>query len=127
MTKETELPILQQINAASENTNQKSVAIKEKQQFKDEFEENNKKEKRMEEERELQDIANCKEVMDALFGVREAAEKAVCHMNGVPADGEDIEDMFLKQTKVKSAQDFLYYMSLLGRKEAKKKIGRAHV
>ena len=42
-------------------------------------------------------------------------------MNEVPADGEDIEDMLLKQTKVKSAQDFLYYISLLGRKEAKKK------
>jgi Fe2+ or Zn2+ uptake regulation protein len=124
----------QQDNAVSASTNEKTVAAKEEphgkvkkvqkkeeQQFKDEFEENNKKEKRMEEEKELQDIANCKEVMDALFGVREAAEKAVCHMNGVPADGEDIEDMFLKQTEVKSAQDFLYYMSLVGMKEAKKK------
>lgn len=60
MKKETELQILQQINAASESTNQKSVATKEEQQFKDGFEENNKKEKRMEEEKELQDIQTAK-------------------------------------------------------------------
>lgn len=133
MTKET-ISQSQQGNAVSISTNQKAVSKKnetngetkkvlkkEEQHFKNEFEENNQKEKRMEKERELQDIANCKEVIDALFGVRETAEKAVCHMNEVPADGEDIEDMLLKQTKVKSAQDFLYYISLLGRKEAKKK------
>lgn len=125
---------LQQGNAISGSTNQKAVEAKgetngqakklqekEEQQFKDEFEENNKKEKRMEKERELQDIANCKEVIDALFGVREAAEKAVAHMEGVPADGEDIEDLLLKQSKLKSAHDFLNYMSLIGMKEAKKK------
>lgn len=124
----------QQGNAVSVSTNQKAVSKKdetngetkkmqkkEEHQFKNEFEENNQKEKRREEEKELQDIANCKEVLDALFQAREVAEKAVCHMNEVPADGEDIEDLLLKQTKVKSAQDFLYYMSLLGRKEAKKK------
>lgn len=133
MTKET-ISQSQQGNAVSISTNQKAVSKKnetngetkkvlkkEEQHFKNEFEENNQKEKRKEEEKELQDIANCKEVIDALFGVRETAEKAVCHMNEVPADGEDIEDMLLKQTKVKSAQDFLYYISLLGRKEAKKK------
>lgn len=123
-------PQSQQINTASESTNQKAVAGKEETngqakkeelQFKNEFEENNQREKRMEEERELQDMANCKEILDALFGAREMAEKAVAHMDGVPADGEDIEDVLLKQTKVKSAQDFLYYISLLGRKEAKKK------
>ena len=125
---------LQQGNAISGSTNQKAVEAKgetngqakklqekEEQQFKDEFEENNQKEKRMEKERELQDIANCKEVIDALFGVREAAEKAVAHMEGVPADGEDIEDLLLKQSKLKSAHDFLNYMSLIGMKEAKKK------
>lgn len=125
---------LQQGNAISGSTNQKAVEAKgetngqakklqekEEQQFKDEFEENNKKEKRMEKERKLQDIANCKEVIDALFGVREAAEKAVAHMEGVPADGEDIEDLLLKQSKLKSAHDFLNYMSLIGMKEAKKK------
>lgn len=133
MTKET-ISQSQQDNAISAGTNEKAVVTKEEpngevkkvqkkkeQHFKNEFEKNNREEKRKEEEKELQDIANCKEVMDALFGVREAAEKAVCHMNEVPADGEDIEDMLLKQTKVKSAQDFLYYISLLGRKEAKKK------
>lgn len=124
----------QQDNAVSASTNEKTVAAKEEphgkvkkvqkkeeQQFKNEFEKINREEKRMEEERELQDISNCKEVLDALFQAREAAEKAAAHMEGVPADGEDIEDMFLKQTKVKSAQDFLYYMSLVGMKEAKKK------
>ena len=124
----------QQDNAVSASTNEKTVAAKEEphekvkkvqkkeeQQFKNEFEENNREEKRMEEERELQDIANCKEVIDALFGVREAAEKAVAHMEGVPADGEDIEDLLLKQNKLKSAHDFLNYMSLIGMKEAKKK------
>ena len=124
----------QQDNAVSVGTNEKAVVTKEEpngevkkvpkkeeQHFKNEFEENNQKEKRMEKERELQDIAASKEVLDALFQAREAAEKAVCHMNEVPAAGEDIEDMLLKQTKVKSAQDFLYYISLLGRKEAKKK------
>lgn len=134
MMKETESQLLQQGNVVSGSTNQKAIPTKdetneevkkmskkEEQQFKNEFEENNREEKRKEEEKELQDIANCKEVIDALFGAREAAETAVCHMNEVPADGEDIEDMLLKQTKVKSAQDFLYYISLLGRKEAKKK------
>lgn len=124
----------QQDNAVSVGTDEKAVEAKgetngqakklqekEEQQFKDEFEENNQKEKRMEKERELQDIANCKEVIDALFGVREAAEKAVAHMEGVPADGEDIEDLLLKQNKLKSAHDFLNYMSLIGMKEAKKK------
>lgn len=133
MTKET-ISQSQQGNAVSVSTNQKAVSKKnetngetkkvlkkEEQQFKDEFEENNKKEKRMEKEKELQDIANCKEVIDALFGVREAAEKAVAHMKGVPADGEDIEDLLLKQNKLKSAHDFLNYMSLIGMKEAKKK------
>ena len=103
MTKET-ISQSQQGNAVSISTNQKAVSKKnetngetkkvlkkEEQHFKNEFEENNQKEKRMEKERELQDIANCKEVIDALFGVRETAENAVCHI------------------------------SLLGRKEAKKK------
>lgn len=133
MTKET-ISQSQQGNAVSVSTNQKAVSKKnetngetkkvlkkEEQHFKNEFEENNQKEKRKEEERELQDIANCKEVIDALFGVREAAEKAVAHMEGVPADGEDIEDLLLKQNKLKSAHDFLNYMSLIGMKEAKKK------
>lgn len=125
---------LQQGNAVSVSTNQKAVSKKdetngetkkmqkkEEHQLKNEFEENNQKEKRREEEKELQDIANCKEVIDALFGAREAAEKAVAHMEGVPADGEDIEDLLLKQNKLKSAHDFLNYMSLIGMKEAKKK------
>lgn len=133
MTKET-ISQSQQGNAVSVSTNQKAVSKKnetngetkkvlkkEEQHFKNEFEENNQKEKRKEEEKELQDIANCKEVIDALFGVREAAEKAVAHMEGVPADGEDIEDLLLKQSKLKSAHDFLNYMSLIGMKEAKKK------
>lgn len=133
MTKET-ISQSQQGNAVSVSTNQKAVSKKnetngetkkvlkkEEQHFKNEFEENNQKEKRKEEEKELQDIANCKEVLDALFGVREAAEKAVAHMEGVPADGEDIEDLLLKQSKLKSAHDFLNYMSLIGMKEAKKK------
>ena len=133
MTKET-ISQSQQGNAVSVSTNQKAVSKKnetngetkkvlkkEEQHFKNEFEENNQKEKRKEEEKELQDIANCKEVIDALFGVREAAEKAVAHMEGVPADGEDIEDLLLKQNKLKSAHDFLNYMSLIGMKEAKKK------
>lgn len=124
----------QQDDAVSVSTNEKAVVTKEEpngetkkvskkeeQHFKNEFEENNQKEKRREEEKELQDIANCKEVLDALFGAREAAEKAVAHMDGVPADGEDIEDVLLKQTKLNSARDFLYYMNLVGMKEAKKK------
>lgn len=134
MMKETESQLLQQGNVVSGNTNQKAILTKdetneevkkmskkEEQQFKNEFEENNREEKRREEEKELQDIANCKEVIDALFGAREAAEKAVAHMEGVPADGEDIEDLLLKQNKLKSAHDFLNYMSLIGMKEAKKK------
>lgn len=134
MTKETISQSSQQGNAVSVSTNQKAVSKKnetngetkkvlkkEEQHFKNEFEENNQKEKRKEEEKELQDIANCKEVLDALFGVREAAEKAVAHMEGVPADGEDIEDLLLKQNKLKSAHDFLNYMSWIGMKEAKKK------
>ena len=56
-----------------------------------------------------------------MLGASEAAEKAVAHMDGVPADGEEIEDLFLKQTKIKSVHDFLYCMSLIGMKEAKKK------
>lgn len=134
MMKETESQLLQKDNVASENKNQKAVPTKnetneetgkvhkkDKQQFKNEFEENNQKEKIREKEKELQDVANCKEVLDALFGAREAAEKAVAHMNGVPADGEEIEDVLLKQINLNSARDFLYYMNLVGMKEAKKK------
>lgn len=131
MMKERESQLLQKKNDISENKNQKAVPTKDEgtkkvhkkneQQFRNEFEENNQKEKRMEEERELQDIANCKEVLDALFGAREAAEKAVAHMDGLPADGEEIEDVLLKQTNLNSARDFLYYMNLVGMKEAKKK------
>lgn len=98
---------------------------KQPKQCKNEYEENNKKEREEEKEKELQDIATSKEVIDAFLMAREAAEKATAHMDGVPADGEDYDDLLLKQLNVKSAKDFLEWISLVGRKEAKKRARKA--
>ncbi len=123
MAKETKSQ--SQVSSAAVNTQKPKTAEKEKkkneQQWKNEFEMNNQEEKRKEEERELQDLANADEVINVLFQAREAAERAVAHIDGVPADGEEVEDVSLKQLNVKSAQDFLSWMSLVGMKEAKKK------
>ena len=107
--------------AEKPNKEEKQMPEKKGQKCKNEFEKHNREEEKQEKEKELQDIAACREVIDALMKTRDAAETAVVHMEGILADGEDIEDLLLKQTSVKSAHDFLNYVSLLGMKEAKKR------
>lgn len=123
MVKETKLQ--SQDNPATVSTESKKTTEKskkqEEQQWNNEFEKNNREERRREEEKELQDIANAKEVINALFQVREVAEKAAAHIDGNPVDGEEVEDVLLKQMNVEKAKDFLNWVSLTGMKEAKKK------
>lgn len=100
------------VNKANEGTAQAEKKTgkpseKKPKQCKNEYEENNKKEREEERKKELQDIANSKEVIDALFHVREMAEKAAAHIDGIPAEDEDYDDLLLKQLDVKSAKDFL--------------------
>lgn len=92
-----------------------------KTQWKNEFEENNLKEKKKKKDEELKSIVACNEVINALMKAKEAAELAVDHMDGKPHDDETQGEFLAKNVSPESAHEFLQLMSFLGREKSMKK------
>lgn len=91
---------------------------------KDEFAEDNRKEKKKKDEALVRDLWESEEVISALLGAREAAEKAVAHMEGRACEGETEEDMMIRrisQLKATSVHNFLQNLNLIGMQEHQKK------
>lgn len=90
-------------------------------EHRNEFEENNRREKEnMEEERENM-LASSQEVIDVIMKVSEAAGIAAAHMEGRTCEGESFGETVLKNADHKSMHNFLNVLSMVGAEKLEKK------